>query len=211
MKKRLIFDIDNTLIIWEKDYIKGLEKTLEHFGIESKKYSKTIDNIIESLENKYTKLSKQALLEDINNTCNLNLDESFIKLLFKNQGTLAKKDENVIETIKYLSQKYELVILTNYFKEIQEARLETAGIRKYFKEIYAGDEVSVKPNKEAFKTAIGNHKKEECLMIGDSISHDIEGAKSIGLDVIAVDYFGKLNKNLDCPIITNINELTQIL
>ena len=211
MKKRLIFDIDNTLIIWEKEYIKGLEKTLEYFSIDPQKYSKTIDGIIENQENKYIKLSKQSLLEEINKTCNLNLDKSFIELLFKNQGILAKKDDIVVETIKYLSQKYELVILTNYFKEIQEERLKNAGIRKYFKEIYSGDEVPVKPNKEAFKKAIGNNKKEECIMIGDSIKHDIEGAKSIGLDVIAVDYFGKLNLDLDCPIITNINELTKIL
>ena len=41
-------------------------------------------------------------------------------------------DNNLIDTLDYLSKKYELVILSNYFTEIQENRLKNAKIYKEY-------------------------------------------------------------------------------
>ena len=54
----------------------------------------------------------------------------FVDCLFENQSVLIDIDDSTIGTLKYLSKKYELVILTNYFKEVQEKRLENAGLIK---------------------------------------------------------------------------------
>ncbi len=211
MKKRLIFDLDNTLIIWKKEYIKALEDTLNYYNIDIETNSPIIDSIIESLEKKYEQLTKQILLDEINHHCSLNLKIDFIDKLFQNQGTLADKNQEIINTLEYLSQKYELVVLTNYFKEVQENRLIKAGIRKYFTKIYAGDEVPLKPRKQAFEKAIGNYKKEECLMIGDNLYYDIEGANAIGLDAIMLDYFGKTAIQGNYKVINQFNKLKDLL
>ena len=205
MKKRLIFDIDNTLLIWKEEYISALEETMKEFNINID--SALIDNEIENLNGNYKKISKKILLKNINKNCDLNLKMSFIDSLLKRQSYLADIDSDVEETLKYLSQKYSLVILTNYFKEVQEKRLENAGIRKYFEEIHAEYQ---KPTEKAFLKAVGEYKKENCTMIGDDINCDINPAIKLGLKVIAVDYFNKI-KNKDYPVVKNIKDLKKYL
>ena len=41
-------------------------------------------------------------------------------------------DDDLIDVLDYLSKKYELVILSNYFTNIQKNRLKNAKIDKYF-------------------------------------------------------------------------------
>ena len=48
MVKKLIFDLDNTLIIWKSEYVSALEETMKEFNIESIKLY-AIDNIIENI------------------------------------------------------------------------------------------------------------------------------------------------------------------
>ena len=64
MIKKVIFDLDNTLIMWKKDYINALIDTMKCFDV--KNDPAIIDDIIESLEKKYEIISKEILLNDIN-------------------------------------------------------------------------------------------------------------------------------------------------
>lgn len=207
--KRLIFDVDNTLIMWKDEYISALEQTLNEYKIDID--SKKVDEIVENLEKKHSILSKETLLDDINKEYNLGIKIDFIEKFLERQKELAEEDEKLIETMKYLSEKYELVILSNYFKEVQEGRLEKAGIRKYFTEIYGGDTNPVKPSKEAFEKAIGNHTKEDCIMIGDDLKNDIEGAISQNIRAIAIDPKNKIKENKEYIVIKKIEELKEIL
>ena len=127
MIKRIIFDLDNTIMIWKDDYINALRDTLLYFNVDIK-YLDDINNIIENLENKHNKLSKNVLLDDINNTLSLNLNIDFVDYLFKKQSLLCDISSDVRDTLKYLSSKYSLAVLTNYFKEVQEERLRCADI-----------------------------------------------------------------------------------
>jgi len=62
MLKKIIFDVDNTLILWKDEYVLALKDAVEEFNI-NVDYKK-IDNIIESLENKYEILTKEDFLKD---------------------------------------------------------------------------------------------------------------------------------------------------
>ena len=70
----------------------------------------------------------------------------------------SEEDKSIIPTLEYLSKKYELVILSNWFSYSQIERLKKIGMDKYFKEMYFTDEVKNKPNKEAFIKACGPYK-----------------------------------------------------
>lgn len=209
MYKRIIFDLDNTLIMWKKEYIKGLDNTIKYFNLDID--SNVIDKIIDSLEYKYERISKEILLDEINEICNVNLDISFVDKLFEEQSKLSEIDDEVITTLEYLSNKYELVVLTNYFKEVQVNRLKNAQLEKYFKEVIGGDEVLLKPRKESFQFACGNYEKFECLMVGDNYDMDIIGALNYGIDVIGCDFNGKLLDSDRYTIIKKFSELKKIL
>ena len=104
---------------------------------------------------------------------------------------------------------YELVVLTNWFKIPQTNRLKTAMIDKYFKELFGGEDY-IKPNKEAFLTAAGNTKLEECIMIGDSYNIDVMGAYNTGIKPIFMNPKHKENKN-KFQEIEKISDLKNIL
>lgn len=122
MIKKLIFDLDNTLIIWKDEYSLELKYLLEEYKVDTD--YKKVDKIIDDLEYKHDTISKEILLNDINNNLNLNLDISFIKKLEKRQSKLSFVNNDLIDVLDYLSKKYELVILSNYFTNIQKIDLK---------------------------------------------------------------------------------------
>ncbi|MEG0021990.1 MAG: HAD family hydrolase [Bacilli bacterium] len=207
--KKLIFDLDNTLLKWKPDYTKALEKTIEEFNLNID--YKVIDAIIEQQEKIHDIMNKETLLNDINNSLNINLEMNFINRLFYNQGFLVEIDNDVIDTLTYLSKKYELVVLTNYFTEPQTERLKNALLIDFFTTIIGGDQVKIKPNIEAFKMALGKTNPSDATMIGDSLICDIEGALNAKLEVIQIDYYNKYKNNNSYKIIRNFKELKNLL
>ncbi|NOX47058.1 MAG: noncanonical pyrimidine nucleotidase, YjjG family [Chlorobi bacterium] len=89
------------------------------------------------------------------------------------------------ETLEYLQDKYILHLITNGFEEVQEKKLNTTGLRKYFKTITTSEEAGVKkPDPAIFHYALSKAGAvpEESLMIGDNLEVDILGAKNVGMD-----------------------------
>ena len=105
MIKKLIFDLDNTLIIWKDEYSLELKYLLEEYKVDTD--YKKVDKIIDDLEYKHDTISEEILLNDINSSLNLNLDISFIKKLEKRQSKLSFIDNDLIDVLDYLSKKYE--------------------------------------------------------------------------------------------------------
>ena len=109
----------------------------------------------------------------------------------------------------YLSKKYELVVLTNWFTKPQSERLKNADILNYFKEVIGG-ELFMKPSRTAFLNACGEYLPSECIMIGDDYNKDIIGASNTGLNVIYFNYKNKDNVN-NFQEINKLSELERIL
>lgn len=92
-----------------------------------------------------------------------------------------------IEILEYLYPKYTLYILSNGFKELQEHKMQTAGIRHYFKELILSDHIGFnKPHRKLFEYALqrSNSNLRESIMIGDMFETDIVGAANVGMDQI---------------------------
>ena len=207
--KRIIFDVDNTLIKWKDEYISALRKTLDEFNVDVD--IKLVNEVIDMQELLHDTMDRQLMLDDINSKCNLNLPIEFIHRLMQNQCDISEVDEEVVETIDYLSKKYELYILTNYFKEPQIGRLKKAKIYDYFSGIVGGDDTLIKPNKEIFDLACKGIENHEATMVGDHFERDIMGALNAGLKAIQIDYFNKYNPVDNIPLIRNIKELKDLL
>lgn len=156
-------------------------------------------------DNKY--LSKELLLNYLNEQCNLNLDMLFIDNLIKEQGYLYYEDEGVIKTIDYLSKKYDLYVITNWFTITQKNRLNNMGILKYFKEVIGADKNIFKPDKRAFDPILKKYKASDCISVGDTLYNDVLVPISLGMKAI-----WKTNEIDEKYItITKISELMDIL
>lgn len=213
MLKRIIFDIDDTLIPWEKEYDKEINNVLDELGITyTDEDAKKISKAFSEYENAYYTFDKEKMHTYINEYTKKQYPKELVYNIIKKWEDCVpeKIEQETIETLKYLKTKYEMVILTDWYADSQKRRLEKLKIDKYFETIYSAENTKRKPFEEAFKQAIGNNKPEECIMIGDCIERDIEGAINAGIQVIWYNAKNKEN-NIKCKEITKIEQLKNIL
>ncbi len=93
------------------------------------------------------------------------------------------------KVVKYLAGKYPLTIISNGFKEVQYYKFEHSGLASCFTHTLISEEVGInKPQPGIFGIALERNgiKADEAVMIGDSYSSDIAGAKAAGIDQIWV-------------------------
>ena len=212
MIKRIIFDLDNTLIEWKDEYWDGVEEALNFANIKHTKQDiKDIENAIDRYETEYNTYTKENMLEWINKSVNIKVNIGFLEKCLEHFSNCIpnKIDKDIYETLEYLSKKYELVVLTNWFEKQQAKRLETVNILKYFSEVYAPETFLIKPNKEAFMKACQN-KPEEAVMVGDSLNADIEGAINAGLKAIYINKNAEKSSK-DYITINEFSELKNVL
>lgn len=213
MIKRVIFDIDDTLILWKKEYNNEISKTLEDLKIiYIDKDLKQISQAFDEYENEYYTFNKKLMIDFINKYTEKQYPIEFIYNILKRWSNCVPHqiEKETIETLEYLKSKYELVILTDWYAEEQKIRLEKLDILKYFSNVYSAENTKRKPFKEAFMQAIGTNKPEECIMIGDSFERDVKGALNAGLKAIWYNPNNEL-QNTEYQIITKIEQLKTIL
>lgn len=212
MIKRIIFDLDNTLMIWDNDYYVTLDQTFKYFNIS---YDENIKNrlidVVNDYEDKHDIFKYEYMNELMRQYSNIDLSNNFVEKWIEFLGSAIPCDEDLelIETLEYLSNKYELVVLTNWFTKSQKERLKNYGILKYFKEVIGTDLVKNKPNEESYIKACGPYKPFECIMIGDSLEKDVNGALNCGLNAILFDYKDKYDGKIQK--VKKISDLKNIL
>jgi len=201
-KKHLFFDFDDTLWDFQKNSAAVLHELFYEFDLTSKLHV-NIDEFLsgyrktnQAFWSLYYKgqIDKPYLRNHrFNETFKLyGYDNYEENLLITEQylnraphGTSLK--EGCIETLDYLKQNYKLHIITNGFKEVFAIKMNACGIREYFEHIIVSEEHElVKPDKKIFRMAesFAGAKTDECVMIGDSLESDIEGALNAGWDAV---------------------------
>lgn len=182
MIKRIIFDIDYTLL--KPNYDKEPDFLKRYVPSDNEYFIYHMYEILKQYELDFKRYNKKHLLKYINQFSKVKLDESFLESWLEFNTHLEEQDISESEEIlDYLSMKYEIVALTNWFREIQIKKLLQVDLLKYMKEVYAGDQY-LKPYPESYLMAIGKHKPEECIMIGDNLEVDVIGAIDSGLHAI---------------------------
>jgi len=219
--KHIFFDLDHTL--WDFDKNSGLtfDKIfkLNNLSINLDEFLK----IYEPINLQYWKLyrneqiDKQTLryarLNDTFNKLNIKVKSSLIHQLSKDYisylSTFNYLFEGAIEILEYLKPNYELHIITNGFKEVQQGKLNNSNIDHFFKTVTNSEMVGVKkPNPKIFKHALqmANAEKNESIMIGDNYEADVMGAINFGIQAICYNYH---NENLPNNIF-EINDLIEV-
>ena len=99
--------------------------------------------------------------------------------------TAAEKVDGADELMAYLKGKYVLCIASNapYFQQVQ--RMEKAGYLPSIRHLFISEEIgAAKPAPRFFEAclaALAPLRPEEVLMIGDSLTADIAGARACGI------------------------------
>ena len=208
MKKftTLLFDADDTLLDFHKDERQALVKALTHFGVpvteeNIKIYSDINQGMWKQLEKgeitkpelKRTRFKK--FFEAIGFVCDedpLTVNEYYLSLLSEGGNTLP----GAVETVKTLHEEgYELHIITNGIAATQAKRLKRSGLLPYINEVFVSETIGYqKPRKEYFDAVLDNiieKDKKKILVIGDSLTSDIQGAMNASLPCCWLNRYGK--------------------
>ena len=106
--------------------------------------------------------------------------------------------DGALELVQKLAQDHTLAIVTNGLKEVQRPRFTASPIIGYFNTIVVSDELGVaKPQAGIFDEAfrlLDYPAKRDVLMIGDSLSSDMQGGINYGIDTCWFNPAGRDNK-----------------
>lgn len=90
------------------------------------------------------------------------------------------------EALEELSEVATIAVVSNGIERVQLSRLEKSGLLPYIDEVFISSRVgAAKPSRKIFDTALstlGITNKQKVLVIGDSLSSDIQGGISAQLD-----------------------------
>ena len=92
------------------------------------------------------------------------------------------------ELCEKLSKHFEMYIVTNGVSHTQKKRFFASSVRGYFGDIFVSEDAGApKPMKAYFDyvfSHIGEEKRENAVIIGDSLSSDIAGGITAGIDTV---------------------------
>ena len=192
----IFFDLDNTLLDFNQAERIALTRALSEMGIKPeeiilKRYSQLNLEQWKLLEQ--GKLSRgqvkirrfQLLFEEMDIR---HEPETAARLYESYLGAGHYFMEGAQELLRNLYGRYRLYLVTNGTAHVQKSRLKSAGIGPYFQEIFISEEVGFsKPDKAYFERCfarIPNFKKEASVIVGDSLSSDIQGGINAGIKTI---------------------------
>jgi len=118
-----------------------------------------------------------------------------------------------MELLQALKGKCRLFAVTNGVVTTQQPRLKKSGLDQYFEQVFISEQMGCKkPEKEFFDrvfAAIGPVDKKKCLILGDSLTSDMQGGRNAG---IATCLLGNAAQDPRCDyVISKLPELLTVL
>ncbi|WGS64455.1 YjjG family noncanonical pyrimidine nucleotidase [Marinitoga aeolica] len=225
MKYEIVyFDLDHTLLDFEKSEKIALFNMLKHFSIEPKeKYLETYKPINEKWWNLFSegKYPKEVIVierfrefferiglnskYDIKEASNIYL-EHLSQLGFFFDGA-----EELLKILKKNGQR--MAAITNGVEKVQQGRSKALNLHKYFEFILTSEKVGKpKPDPLIFYEAakLSGIPIENSVYIGDNPDSDYLGAKNAGMDFILYDP-KSVYTHLNCKKVKNYDELLNLL
>lgn len=222
----IIFDADETLFDFKKSEKYALKNTMIEFGIDYDenyhlKVYKDINTLIwKEFENGLI-IQRDLNIERFKrllSKLNIKFDEvKFAKSYVKHLSCASFLYDDSMALIESLHKDYRLIIITNGLKDVQDNRIRKSVIGKYFEDVVISDEIEVsKPDPKIFQHALKNINhtdKTKVLMVGDSLTSDIQGGIRFGIDTCWFNSNKIINKGAIKPTyeITNLMELKNIV
>lgn len=225
MIKYILWDIDNTLLSFDLAEKAAMTNGFSKFNLDIKD-----DNALASykvINDKYWKrlergeMTRKQILGDrfreFFDFYNINYDDQMIddfNLYFQQEvGRQIFFNDKAWDTVGYLNKDYDQYAVTNGSKIAQDAKVVNSGLDKIFKKVFISENLGYdKPYKEFFDLVfedIGSSKRDEYILIGDSLTSDMRGANNAGIKNIWYNPHAKKN-HLDVKLDYTIHTLDQV-
>ncbi|KAF2960177.1 MULTISPECIES: YjjG family noncanonical pyrimidine nucleotidase [unclassified Thermotoga] len=221
MKKGVLFDLDGTILDFEKSEDQALKRTFLKYGIP---LTEEQVFLYREINRKWWRLLAEgkvskdvvviARFEEFLKTLDLPLDlgevaKDYLEFLSEEAYFLLGAEE-FLEKLK--KKDLRMAVVTNGVKFVQEKRSRKLRLDRFFDFVLTSEEAGVeKPDPRIFWMALERMKlkKEEVLYVGDDLNSDLEGARSTGIDFVLFSPEG--DSSGDFPVARNFEELGKIV
>ena len=193
----IFFDLDNTLLDFNRAERAALQKVLPGYGITPTpevlaRYHELNDYHWKQLElgnltrEQVMQYRFDRLLEELGGSG----DGARVSDAYENQLAAGENFyiEGARELLDDLKEKYMLCLATNGAAHVQRLRLHNSGLDKDFAHIFISEELGADKPAAAFYdvcfAALPGIKREETVMVGDSLTSDIKGGKAAGMRTV---------------------------
>ncbi len=211
MIKAIFFDLWGTLV--ESGVRPSvIQQTKRIMFVRNMHFSEYVEKLEKSLMTKVYE-DKAKAFEDLCKELGVRPNKFMIEKLiglWNSNIILATLYDDTLNELEKLKKKYKIILISN-MPSFSEQVLDKFDLHKYFDlELLSFREGMLKNDKEFFEKGLKhfNLKKEEAIMVGDSIETDIQGAMNAGIKAILVD---RRNKREYSPKITSLAELENFL
>ena len=193
MIKFIFLDLDDTILDFHRSEAIALRKTLQTLNVEPTddvvtRYSEINRAHWQALERR--ELTREQVLtgrfHQLFEELGMNVSPNVAQSLYeKNLSQSHFFMDGAPRLLMSLSGKYQLYIASNGTTIVQKSRIASAGIARYFREIFLSQELGAdKPQKEFFERAtsqIEGYDPNEAIILGDSLTSDILGGIQAGM------------------------------
>ena len=195
--KFLLFDLDHTLLDFDTAEDVALTQLLKEEGVEDIQAYKDYYVPMNKLLWKDLELKKITKKELVNTRfaklfAHFGIEKDGVYLAERYQFYLAQQGpvfSGAMELLDSLIDRgYELYAATNGITTIQTGRMAQSGLAPYFNQVFISEQLQTQKPDALFYEKIGQQiagfSKEKTLMIGDSLTADIQGGNNADIDTI---------------------------
>ena len=191
----ILFDADNTLLNFDAAENKALAETLVNYGIEPdaetvQTYRTINEELWRQLEKGQIRREKlfgerfSRFLKAINAAGDgVEMNRCYLEQLSTHPDLMSAE---VLDVLRELSEVATLAIVSNGAQKVQTRRLAESGVMDFMEDVFISEKMGCeKPNARIFDAALralGVENREHVLMVGDSLSSDVQGGVNAGLD-----------------------------
>ena len=195
--KFLLFDLDHTLLDFDAAEDVALTQLLKEEGVEDIQAYKDYYVPMNKLLWKDLELKKITKKELVNTRfaklfAYFGIEKDGLYLAERYQFYLAQQGQVFFGAMELLDslidRGYELYAATNGITTIQTGRMAQSGLAPYFNQVFISEQLQTQKPDALFYEKIGQQiagfSKEKTLMIGDSLTADIQGGNNAGIDTV---------------------------
>lgn len=223
MIKTVFIDIDDTLLDFKACAKWAIIEAFQSCSLEY--HESYYDIFLEENDNLWQMVEQGCLgIEELHrrrwccifSRLNVDYDGHYFEQLFVNNLCRSYITvEGAEDILRYLSERYAVYAASNAIYQEQVERLTLAGLMPYLKGVFTSELAGVaKPDRKFFDYCCEQSQSvvEECVMIGDSLSSDVLGAKQAGIKMI---WFKQDSRNVPADfegeIVYSLAEIKNIL
>ncbi len=221
----ILFDLDNTILDFDKAEEIALTKTFRELHINPTKQMMSRYSEINLAQWKLLEQGKITRDEVKTRRYSLLFQEFGIESSADQAEEIYEKDlgighyflDGAEELLRDLHNQYHLYIVTNGTASVQRGRIKSAGLRNYCQDIFISEVIGFnKPRREYFDCCfakIPEFCKDRCIIVGDSLTSDIQGGINAGIRTIWFnhDHIDNISDVHPDYTINSLNELQAVL